>query len=117
MAMLDELMGKLGGLDIAGLAGRVGLTEAQVQTGVAALVSHLSSGQTPDGAAQSASAETGIDSFKLAQLVPLIQQHLGGEGGIMSQLGGLFGQGEGAATSGGSAGGIGDLAKGLFGRS
>ena len=74
MGMLDGLLGGLGGGDqIAGLAAKVGLSEDQVKTAMAALgKSHAEDGDTVEGAANA----TGLPTDKLQDLV----SQIGGDG-------------------------------------
>lgn len=74
MGILDGILGQLGGGDqIAALAAKVGLSEEQVQTAMAALgQSHAQDGDTVQGAADA----TGLPTDKLQDLV----SQIGGEG-------------------------------------
>ncbi len=76
MGMLDGLLGGLGGADgVAGLAAKVGLSQEQVETAMAALgKSHDEPGDTVEGAA----ASTGLPTDKLQDLVGQI----GGENAL-----------------------------------
>lgn len=76
MGLLDGILGQIGGADqIAGLAAKVGLSEAQVQSAMAALgQAHTQSGDT----VESASAATGLSAGKLQELV----QQIGGENAL-----------------------------------
>lgn len=93
MGLLDDLAGKaMGGLDIGALASKVGLSEAQVQTVLAALGKH----QSGSGDAVSATAaESGVAPDKVQSLLSMI----GGEGAL-GKLGGL---------AGGALGGLGGM--------
>ncbi len=123
MGMLDGLLSQLGGnLDIASLAGKVGLSPEQTEQAMAALgQAHAAPGDTVEGAA----ASTGLPTDVLQQLIG----HVGGEGAL-GQLSGLLG-GAGASAGGvlGSVSGMLDkdgdgnplndlagLAGGLFGK-
>jgi phage-related protein len=76
MGLLDGLLGQVGGVDqIAGLAAKVGLSEEQVKSAMAALgQSHAAPGDTVAGAA----AATGLPTDKLKDLV----SQIGGEGAL-----------------------------------
>ncbi|MEY4269706.1 MAG: hypothetical protein RLZZ58_922 [Pseudomonadota bacterium] len=67
MGMLDGILGQIGGIDqIAGLASKVGLSEEQVKSAMAALgKSHAEPGDTVEGAA----AATGLSMDSLKNLV------------------------------------------------
>jgi hypothetical protein len=85
MGMLDGLLGQItGNLDVAGLAAKVGLSPAQVESGMAALgKAHAEPGDT----VADASAATGLPTDKLQDLVG----QMGGEGALgklSSMLGG-----------------------------
>lgn len=73
MGMLDGILGQFGGTDqIAGLAAKVGLSEEQVKTAMAALgKAHAEAGDTMQGAA----AATGLSLESLQGLVA----QMGGE--------------------------------------
>jgi hypothetical protein len=81
--MLDGLLGQLGdGNQIAELAGRLGISEAQVQQGMAALgQAHAEPGDT----VASAASATGLSTDTLQQLVGAI----GGEGAL-GQISGMI---------------------------
>jgi hypothetical protein len=83
MGMLDGLLGQLGGANqISELAARFGISEAQVQQGMAALGrAHPEPGDT----VQSAAAATGLSTDTLQQMVGAV----GGEGGL-SQISGMI---------------------------
>lgn len=76
MGLLDGLLGQLGGSDqIAGLAAKVGLSEEQVKSAMAALgKAHGEPGNTVDDAA----AATGLPTDKLQDLIGQI----GGENAL-----------------------------------
>lgn len=76
MGMLDGLLGQLGGTDkIADLAAKVGLSEEQVKTAMAALgQAHPEAGDTVSDAA----ATTGLSMDKLQDLV----SQIGGENAL-----------------------------------
>lgn len=86
MGLLDGLLGQLGdNLDIASLAGRVGLTPEQVESAVTALAqAHPQPGDT----VQTAAANTGLPTGILQQIVG----HMGGEGQL-GQFASLLGSG------------------------
>jgi hypothetical protein len=83
MGLLDGVLGQLGGAgQIAELAGRFGISEAQVQQGMAALGrAHAEPGDTVQGAA----AATGLSSDTLSQMAGAI----GGEG-MLGQISNLI---------------------------
>ena len=102
MGLLDGLLGQVAGnVNIASLAEKVGLSPEQAEQAVQALgVAHSAPGDT----VQTAAAQTGLSSEVLQQIVG----HIGGEGslgrfaqmlgegggagGVLGQLGGLFGK-------------------------
>ena len=98
MAMLDAILAQVGGgHDLAGLAGKVGLTPQQVESAVAALGR---SAPEPGDTAGLAAAKTGLPVEALQQILG----HLGGEGGL-GQIVGMLEQG-----------GLAGLASGFFSR-
>ncbi len=102
MGMLDGITGAMGGLDLEGLAAKVGLTPEQVQQALAAL------GQAapqPGDTAGAAAAQTGLPTDKLQALLAQV----GGEE-MVAKVSGMIG---GAGGLGGLAGGLG----GMFGKS
>jgi hypothetical protein len=118
MGLFDGLLGSGGSIDVAALAGKVGLTQDELMQGGEAILAKLATGNhDASSAATAASAETGIDAGKLMALLPVLAEHLGhadqggfmasltGEGGLLSKLGG----------DGGLASSIGGIAKGIFG--
>ena len=101
MSMLDGLLGQVAeNVDIAGLATKVGISPEQAAQAVQALgLAHTAPGDTVTTAA----AQTGLSPAILQQIVG----HIGGEGslgrfaqllgdggagGLLGQLGGLFGK-------------------------
>ncbi|MBX9796074.1 hypothetical protein [Sphingomonas sp.] len=100
MGMLDGLLSQLGGnIDIAGLAGKVGLTPEQTEQAMAALgQAHAEPGDTVEAAA----ANTGLPTDALQQLIG----HIGGEGAL-GQLSGLLGGA--SAGAGGILGQVGGM--------
>jgi hypothetical protein len=104
MGMLDGLLGQVGGnIDIANLASKIGLSEEQIQQGMAALgQAHHEPGDTIEAAA----GATGLPTDKLQEIVGAI----GGEGSLGRFADMLKGGGEG-----GMLGGLAGMASGLFG--
>lgn len=104
MGMLDGLLSQLGGnFDVANLATKIGLTEDQVQQGMAALgQAHHEPGDTVASAADS----TGLPTDKLQQIV----EGIGGEGSL-----GRFADMLKDAGGGGVLGSLAGMASGLFG--
>ena len=76
MGLLDGILGQIGGSDqVAGLAGKLGLSAEQVQSAMAALgKAHAEPGDT----VEAASASTGLPTDKLNELVA----GMGGEGAL-----------------------------------
>ena len=73
MGLLDGILGQVGSIDIAGIAGKLGVDPAIAEKAVAALgQAHPQPGDT----VAAASAKAGIDSGTLGQIV----EQLGGEG-------------------------------------
>ena len=99
MGMLDDMLRQVGGggLDLAGLAGKVGLTPEQAESAVHALGR---SAPEPGDTAGLAAAKTGLPVDALQQILA----HIGGEGGL-ARLAPLLQQG-----------GLAGLASGLFER-
>ena len=101
MGLLDGLLGQVAGnVDLKNLAEKVGLSPEQAEMAIAALAkAHPQPGDT----VQQAAGDTGLNADTLQQIVG----HLGGEGtlghfasalaqggagGMLGQLGGLFGK-------------------------
>lgn len=103
MSLLDGLLGQLGGnVDIANLAGKIGLSPDQVEQAIQALgLAHTEPGDT----ARLAAGSTGLPLDKLQEIIG----HIGGEGSL-AQFASLL-QGEGAD---GALGRLGDLASGFL---
>jgi len=89
MGMFDDLLGAVGGSSqLAGLAAKVGLSEEQVQSAVAALgQSHAEPGDTVEAAA----AKTGLSTDALSQ----VMQGIGGEGALAKVSGLIDRDGDG----------------------
>lgn len=89
MGMLDGLLGQLGGADqLAGLASKVGLSEDQVRTAMAALgQAHAEPGDT----VASAATATGLSADTLTDLV----SQIGGENALGSISGLIDRDGDG----------------------
>lgn len=99
MGMLDEMLGQVaGGHDVAGLAGKLGLTPEQVQSALHALTRATAE---PGDTAGLAAAKTGLPIGTLQELLG----HLGGEEGL-GKLAGMLG----------GSGGLSGMASGLFNR-
>ena len=105
MGLLDGILGQIGGADqIAGLASKVGLSQEQVQTAMAALgQAHPEPGDTVTAAA----ASTGLPADKLSQIVAGI----GGEGALAKVSGLIDRDGDGNPMND-----IAGIAGKLFGR-
>jgi hypothetical protein len=105
MGMLDGLLGQLGSnFDVANLASKIGLSEDQVQQGMAALgQAHHEPGDTVEAAA----GATGLPTDKLQEIVAGI----GGEG----SLGRFADMLKGDGGEGGMLGNLAGMASGLFG--
>lgn len=102
MGMLDGLLSQLTeNVDVANLAAKVGISEQQAETAIAALgKAHTEPGDTVETAAASTGLSTDIlqqivghigGEGSLAQFASLLQEH-GGADGILGKLGGLFGR-------------------------
>ncbi|MBB4152179.1 hypothetical protein GGQ80_000055 [Sphingomonas jinjuensis] len=98
MTILDQMLSQFGGVNIGELAGRLGITEAQVQSALGALGTNLSQpGSTVDAAAQ----QTGLPTDTIQQLLASI----GGED-MLQRVTGALSQG----------GGLEAITSGLFGK-
>jgi len=100
MGILDSLLSQLGGdnADVANLAAKVGLSPEHVEMAVQALAKfHPMDVDTAEGA----SAETGIPTDKLQEIIG----HIGGEGALGRYASMLQGEG-----------GIGNIASNIFGK-
>lgn len=100
MGILDGLLSQLGGdnADVANLAAKVGLSPEHVEMAVQALAKfHPMDVDTAEGA----SAETGIPTDKLQEIIG----HIGGEGALGRYASMLQGEG-----------GIGNIASNIFGK-
>jgi hypothetical protein len=98
MGILDDLLGQLGGdtSDLTNLAAKVGLSPEHVETAVKALAKfHPMDVDTAEGA----SAETGIPTDKLQEIIA----HIGGEGSL-GRYASMLGEG-----------GLGAIASNIFG--
>lgn len=89
MGLLDGVLGQIGGAgQLAELAGKVGLSEEQVKTAMAALgKAHAEPGDTVAGAA----AATGLSSDSLGQIL----NQIGGEGALAKVSGLIDRDGDG----------------------
>ena|SRR6185295_15327267 len=98
MGILDGILGQLGeNSDVANLAAKVGLSPEHIEMAVKALAKfHPMEVDTAEGA----SAETGIPSDKLNEIIG----HIGGEGALGRYASILQGEG-----------GLGDIASNIFG--
>jgi hypothetical protein len=99
MGILDGILGQLGeNADVANLAAKVGLSPEHVEAAVAALAKfHPMEVDTAEGA----SAETGIPTDKLQEIIG----HIGGEGALGRYASMLQGEG-----------GLGNIASDIFGK-
>jgi len=97
MGILDGILGQLGeNSDVANLAAKVGLSPEHVEAAVAALAKfHPMDVDTAEGA----SAETGIPTDKLNEIIG----HIGGEGAL-GRYASMLGEG-----------GLGNIASNIFG--
>jgi len=120
MSLLDSLLGMAGqNIDVAGIAGKLGIDPAMASQAIAALgAAHSQPGDTVD----TASAQTGIDSGTLSQ----VAQELGGTEGLGQlnqamqdhpQAASLMSMFTGNDGGGDAGGGILGMAQGLFGKS
>jgi predicted ArsR family transcriptional regulator len=98
MTILDQMLSQFGGVNIGELAGRLGITEAQVESALGALGTNMPQpGSTIDGAAQ----QTGLPTETIRQLLDAI----GGEA-MLQRITGALSQG----------GGLEAITSGLFGK-
>jgi hypothetical protein len=99
MGILDGILGQLGeNSDVANLAAKVGLSPEHIEMAVKALAKfHPMDVDTAEGA----SAETGIPTDKLNEIIG----HIGGEGAL-----GRY------ASMLGAEGGLGNIASNIFGK-
>jgi len=99
MGILDGILGQLGeNADVANLAAKVGLSPEHVEAAIAALAKfHPMEVDTAEGA----SAETGIPTDKLQEIIG----HIGGEGALGRYASMLQGEG-----------GLGNIASDIFGK-
>ena len=94
MTMLNEMLHTVSGIDIDSLAGRVGLTPAQVESAVAALGR---AEPEPGDTVEQAASKAGLPRDAVAEVMAAI----GGEDGLRRIVGGLSqGGGLAAAMSG-----------------
>jgi hypothetical protein len=119
MAMLDSLLAQAGNIDLNGLAAKVGLNGDQLRSGAESIIGRITGqGETPDQAAAGAAAETGLPLGNLQALAPMLMEMLGkiDVQALLSNpssiMAGLDRDGDGAVMDD-----LGDMAKGLFGRS
>lgn len=116
MSMFDTLMQETGGLDLASIGARVGLSPEQVQSASSRLLPQVADPDVDNQDATAAVAdETGIPHSKLQALLPVLLEHIQGSGAgggvagtIMSALGG----GNGGGGGGGMLGGLEEMLKG-----
>lgn len=100
MGMLDELLAQAGGqIDVAALAGKVGIDPATAQAALNQLLPQIADPAVDNGTAVQAVAQgAGIDAGALGALLPQLLgavQGAGGSGGLVEQvLGGLSGGGQ-----------------------
>jgi hypothetical protein len=116
MGMLDGILGQVSGLDVASIAGKVGIDPALAEKAVAALgKAHAEPGDT----LATASAKTGLDTGMLGN----IMNQFGGEGALGQistmirdhpQAASIFGMLD-RDGDGNPLNDLGGLAKGLFG--
>lgn len=102
MGMLEDLMAQSGGLDLAAIGAKVGLTPEQVQAAASQLLPKIADPNVDNQVAtDEVAASTGISSSVLASLVPSIvnaasSSQTSGEGGVLgSILSGIGGSVEG----------------------
>ncbi|MDE2301300.1 MAG: hypothetical protein KGK11_01955 [Sphingomonadales bacterium] len=114
MGLLDSLLGQAGqNVDVAAIAGRLGIDPAVAAQAVAALgAAHGQPGDTVDTAA----AQTGIDSDTLSQVC----NELGGHAGLSQLSDAMQNHPEAAslvsAFQGGDSGGLLGMAESFFSR-
>lgn len=102
MGMLEDLMAQSGGLDLAAIGAKVGLTPEQVQAAASQLLPKIADPNVDNEAAtDEVAASTGIPATVLASLVPAIvnaasSSPTSGQGGVLgSILAGIGGNVEG----------------------
>lgn len=122
MGILDGLLGGNGNIDLADLAGKIGIAPDELKNGAESLLSKLAGGNDAASAAQSTAAETGLPLDKLQALLPALASSFGHAdvngllGSLQEKAGGLLG----AFDKDGDGNPLNDLAgmaKGLFGKS
>jgi len=106
MGMLDGILSQLGGnVDVANMAAKFGLSEAQVESAIQTLgLAHVAEGDT----AEVAASNTGLPVDTIQQMIA----HIGGEGALGQFASMLQEQGSGFDL-GKLAGGL----SGMFGKS
>lgn len=107
MGMLDDLLGQAGSrIDIAALAGKVGIDAGTAQAALNQLLPQIADPAVDNGTAVQAVAQgAGIDAGALGALLPQLLgavQGAGGSGGMVGQL--LAGLSAGGSQSGGLLG-------------
>jgi hypothetical protein len=119
MSIFDKLMEESGGLDLAAIAAKVGLTPQEVQTGASQLLPKIADPQADNNQATAQVAQdTGIPHSKLQALIPALvaaAQKSGAGGGALGSI--LSGMQGGSADQGAAGGNVmGELA-GMFEKS
>ena len=90
MSLFDQLKQEAGGLDLAAIGARVGLSPDQVQQAASLLLPKVADPNTDnDAATHEVAQQTGIPHSKLQELLGVIMQHAqagGAAGGVMGSL-------------------------------
>jgi len=113
MSMLEELMAQAGGLDLAAIGAKVGLSPEQVQSAAGALLPKIADPAVDnDAATAEVAASHGFDISQLQSLVPALvaAASSGGQGGQGGVLGSLI---SGLGGAGGAGGIMGSLSGAL----
>jgi hypothetical protein len=105
MAMFDELLNSVGGLE--SVAAKLGLSAEQMQALMAEIGGKIAAGETDVAALATTAAEHGVSADKLQELFA----QFGGPEAVLSKIGGLFDR----DGDGNPFGELSRLAKGLFG--
>lgn len=112
MSMLEDLMAQAGGLDLAAIGAKVGLTPEQVQSAAGALLPKIADPAVDNASATAeVAAAQGFDLSQLQSLVPALVAAAssggGGQGGVLGSLiSGLGGQGGAGGIMGSLSGAL-----------
>jgi len=113
---IREIIAGISSTGALGQAGaQAGLEPGQAQDALHGILEHFTNGGSLEGVAEAAAAKAGISPAQvqafLPQVLPMLQAHsANASAGVQSVLGGIMN-----SMSGGGAGGLAGMAKGLFG--